>query len=247
MKGIVEMEDRNDATLYRVAIVEDDEQDAKQLRQLLERYAEEKGLNIVIDTYQNAVVFLTNYQARFDVIFMDIEMPYINGMEGACKLREIDKATLLIFTTNLGHMAVKGYEVEAFDFVVKPLHYESLRLKLNRTVARLALQAGEKIIFTSEGAKICLNTASLYYVEVSDHQLIYHTEEGDYPAYGTMTKVRAQLEPFGFCLYNNCYLVNLRHVRQVRNHIVLVGNTELQISHPRRKTFLEALNNYIGG
>src|SRR5699024_1579554 len=102
-------------------------------------YAEEKGLNIVIDTYQNAVVFLTNYQARFDVIFMDIEMPYINGMEGACKLREIDKATLLIFTTNLGHMAVKGYEVEAFDFVVKPLHYESLRLKLNRAVARLAL------------------------------------------------------------------------------------------------------------
>ena len=67
MKGIVEMEDRNDATLYRVAIVEDDEQDAKQLRQLLERYAEEKGLNIVIDTYQNAVVFLTNYQAPFDL------------------------------------------------------------------------------------------------------------------------------------------------------------------------------------
>lgn len=241
------MDEKLNSALYRVAIVEDDEQDARQLQQLLEQYAAEKGLHIGVDTYQNAVVFLTNYQPRFDIIFMDIEMPYINGMEGAERLRQIDKETLLIFTTNLGHMAAKGYEVEAFDFVVKPLHYESLCLKLNRAVARLALQAGKKIIFTSEGTKICLNTASLYYVEVSDHQLIYHTEAGDYPAYGTMTKVRTQLEPLGFCLCNNCYLVNLRYVRQVRNHVALVGNTELQISHPRRKVFLEALNNYIGG
>lgn len=85
-------------------------------------------------------MFLTNYQPRFDIIFMDIEMPYINGLESAEKLRQSDKGTLLIFTTNLGHVAAKGYEVEAFDFVVKPLHYESLYLKLNRAVARLALR-----------------------------------------------------------------------------------------------------------
>ena len=232
---------------YHVAIVEDDTQDEEQLQSLLARYAEENSLCIDSSIFQNAIVFLTNYQPRFDLIFMDIEMPYLNGMEGAEMLRRIDKTTLLIFTTNLGHMAVKGYEVEAFDFVVKPLQYDSFRLKLKRAVSRLELQSGEKLIISSGGSKICLNTANLYYVEVSDHQLVYHTTEGDFTAYGSMSKVRTRLEPLGFSLCNNCYLVNLRYVRHVHNHTVTVGQAELVISHPRRKVFLEALNHYIGG
>lgn len=241
------MNNQTTSSLYRVAIVEDDPQDLQWLQQTLERYSHEKSIQLSITSYQNAVVFLTNYQPHFDIIFMDIQMPYINGLEGAEKLRKIDSETLLIFTTNLGHLAVKGYGVNAFDFLVKPIHYESFCLKLDRAVHHLSMRSGKKIIFTSAGTTMCLNIAAIYYVEVSDHQLIYHTETESYPSYGTMKKVREQLEPFGFCLCNNCYLVNLHFVSQVKNHIVFVGNSELQISHPRRKAFLEALNNYIGG
>ena len=241
------MSNPSKVTLCRVAIVEDDERDMEQLKIMLQQYAEEKALEIVVDTYPNAVIFLTNYKPRYDMVFMDIEMPHINGIEGAERLRQIDTETLLIFTTNLGHMAVMGYEVDAFDFVVKPLHYDSLRLKLNRALNRLALKQEKKVVLSSGGTKVCLNTASIYYVEVANHQLIYHTEDGDYPSYGTMTKIREQLEPQGFCLCNNCYLVNLRHVRLVQDYMVRVGKSELQISHPRKKAFLEALNNYIGG
>lgn len=233
--------------MYRIAIVEDTQEAAIQLKTLLLRYAEENGLALELLEYRNAVTFLTNYPANFDIVFMDIEMPYLNGLEGAAKLREIDRSTLLIFATKLGHMAAKGYEVEAFDFVVKPIHYDSLKLKLKRVFNRLEQKQVNNISFLSEGSRVRMSSSSIRYIEVSDHQLIYHTDEGDYPVYGTMAKVREQLEPLGFSMCNNCYLINLRYVKAVRKYTVLVGDTELQISRPRRKAFLEALSNYIGG
>ena len=227
--------------MIRVAIVEDEEKAAAHLESL------ENDCAIDVSKFSNAVSFLTNYSADFDLIFMDIEMPHLNGLDAAAKLRETDKTTLLIFATNLGHMAVRGYEVEAFDFVVKPVQYDALRLKLKRAFAKLAQMRGNDISFTSEGARIRLPSAEVKYIEVRDHQLIYHTAEGDYQVYGTMSALKEQLEPMGFFLCNNCYLVNLKHVRKVQNFTVTVGGDELQISRPRKKAFLEALNNYIGG
>lgn len=233
--------------MIRVAIVEDEEKAAAHLESLLLRYSRENDCAIDVSKFSNAVSFLANYSAVFDLIFMDIEMPHLNGLDAAAKLRETDKTTLLIFATNMGHMAVRGYEVEAFDFVVKPVQYDALRLKLKRAFAKLAQMRGNDISFTSEGARIRLPSAEVKYIEVRDHQLIYHTAEGDYQVYGTMSALKEQLEPMGFFLCNNCYLVNLKHVRKVQNFTVTVGGDELQISRPRKKAFLEALNNYIGG
>lgn len=94
--------------MYRIAIVENERESAEQLQIMVQRYASEVNEQAEIVIYPNAVVFLTNYKASFDLIFMDIEMPYINGMEGAARLREIDQNTLLIFATNMGPMAPQG-------------------------------------------------------------------------------------------------------------------------------------------
>lgn len=233
--------------LYRIAIVEDERESAERLQTMLERYAAETGEQIEAVAYQNAVVFLTNYKASFDLIFMDIEMPHINGMECAAQLRQIDQNTLLIFATNMGHMAPQGYEVEAFDFIVKPLHYDSLKLKLKRAFSRIAQEKEDKISFLSRGTWFYMKAAEIRYIEVLDHQLIYHTESGDYSVYGTMSKISAQLEPLGFFQCNNCYLVNLRYVQRIQSYMAVLPGVTLQISRPRRKAFMEALNNYIGG
>ena len=233
--------------MVRIAIVEDEQEAAENLKALILRYDRENSREAEIAEYRNAVAFLTNYPANFDIIFMDIEMPHLNGLDAAAKLREIDKTTLLIFATNLGHMAARGYEVEAFDFIVKPVQYDALKLKLNRAFAKLYQMQEKDVSFTSEGAKIRMPAASVRYVEVRDHQLIFHTAEGDYPAYGTMSSIAEHLHPLGFSLCNNCYLVNLKHVRRIQKFTVMVGDDALQISRPRRKTFLEELNNYIGG
>lgn len=99
----------------------------------------------------------------------------------------------------------------------------------------------------SKETRFYMKLAEVRYIEVLDYQLVYHTESGDYPVYGTISKLRAELEPLGFFQCNNCYLVNSRHVQRVENYIAVLPGVRLQISHPRRKSFMEALNNYIGG
>ena len=233
--------------MIRIAIVDDEPQAAEELRDLLARYAQETGHDVETALYPNAVAFLTNYPANFDIVFMDIEMPYLSGMEGAQRLRQIDHTTLLIFVTNLGHMAAMGYSVEAFDFVVKPIGYERLKGTLKRAFERLEKNKVSNVSFTSEGARLTMPASEIRYLEVADHRLVFHTDSGSYPVYGTMAGMRAQLEPMGFFLCNNCYLVNLRFVRKVEKFTVTVGSDVLQISRPRKKAFLQALNDYIGG
>ncbi len=232
--------------MYKIAMVEDEEYAAAVLSDMLLRYGKEAGVSFEISHFQNAITFLTNYSPVFDIVFMDIELPYLNGMEAAKKLREQDTDTMLVFVTNVAQMAAKGYEVSAFDFVVKPLSYPALRMKLDRICSTLARRSYKRVTILSEGCKICIAARDILYVEVSDHTLIYHTEEGNFPAYGSMSKAKEQLEGEDFFMCNSCYLVNLRYVRRIQKYSVLVGGDELQISHPRKKAFLQALNAYIG-
>ena len=234
--------------MYRIALVEDDDRDAGRITDLLEKYKTEENssFNYEIIRFNNAIVFLTNYKANYDIVFMDIEMPHMNGMEAARKLRELDSSTMLIFITNVAKMAQHGYEVEAFDFLVKPVEYDIILFKMRRILERLEKNESYKLLIRVDGAQVCLESNEILYIEVINHNLIYHTEKGNFESRGTIGKIRDELELYGFYMCNNCYLVNLKHVKWVKSFVVKVGDDELQVSHPRKKAFLAALNEYIG-
>ncbi len=232
--------------MIKVAIVEDEQAEAQVLSENLLRYGTENNIEFEFTYFKNAVIFLSGYKPIYDIVFMDIEMPHLNGMEAAAKFREIDDVTMLIFVTNVAHMAAHGYEVDAFDYIIKPVNYSSLSLKLGRVCRRLGSINDKKIILSSAGTRICLSANDITYVEVADHKLIYHTQEESYESYGTMKKAIEQLGNDNFSLCNNCYLVNLRYVKKIEKYTAFVGNDELMISHPRKKSFMDALNKYIG-
>lgn len=232
--------------MFNVAIVEDENVSADVIRKHLKRYAEEKSIVFSVDVFKNAILFLNNYKANYDIVFMDIGMPHMDGMEAAAKLREKDSNVILIFVTNMSQFAINGYEVDAMSFIVKPVAYHNFALKIQKAIDRLENnQKGEIIIRIQDGV-VCIDTASLKYVEVSNHQLIYHTKNADYESYGTLKKIEEQLFDKHFVRCNSCYLVNLKFVTKVSGWTVVVGGDELQISHPKKKTFLNALNKYMG-
>ena len=109
--------------MLRVAIVEDNDRDAEYLLSHLKRYGRENEVEIESKRFSNGILFLEQYQGQYELIFMDIDMPAINGINVAKMLRERDNHVLLIFVTALARFAVNGYEVDAFDFIVKPLQY----------------------------------------------------------------------------------------------------------------------------
>ena len=120
--------------MIRIAIVEDNENEAKTLSSLLERYGRDHGEEFQIRHFQNALRFLDQYQPDFELIFMDIDMPYMNGIEATKKLRQIDENVVLLFVTALAQYAVQGYGVGALDFLVKPINYAIFESKMGRAM-----------------------------------------------------------------------------------------------------------------
>ena len=233
--------------MFNIAIVEDDESATALLGQNLRSYGEEKGEQFNIFKFGGTVSFLANYPGNYDIVFMDIELPDLNGMTAARKLREIDKNVVLIFVTNLAQFAVKGYEVNAFDFIVKPVTYSVFSLKLKRALDVVRGKSGVKLLVSVDDAMMTIMSSDIKYLEIMSHNIIFHTVHGDYRSYGTLKKIEKQLTDAHFMRCNSCYLVNLRYVTSVKGFSVYVGDDCLQISHPRKQAFLRALNNYYGG
>lgn len=232
--------------MIRIAIVEDNQTSAEKLRSFLERYAMENTQHFHTDIFGDALSFLDSYKQGYDMVFMDIELPNINGMEAAVRLRSIDSQVILIFVTNIARFAVKGYEVDALDYIVKPVHYSDFELKLRRALARCK-DASDAIFVVRQSGLLRLSLDEIRYIEVRGHALIFHTESGQISGSGTLLKTEEKLRKKGFLRCNKCYLVNQKHIAAVSGYtLIMTGGEELQISRPRKKTFMTELANVIG-
>ena len=233
---------------YRACIVEDDKESSDKLKALLHRYGEEKGCEFNISTYGDALSFLHDFACNFDIIFMDIELPYRNGMDVVRTIRERDKKVIVIFVTNMAQYAVKGYEVDAFDFIVKPVFYSAFAIKLDRAIERFKTLEDREIWINDRSSKRRLRTSEIRYVEVLHHNLVFHTTGGDYTTYGQLKDAITMLEGSPFSLCNRCFLVNLGYVSAIEEFsVTMTGGEKLQISRNRKKSFLTDLNAYLGG
>lgn len=233
--------------MYYIAIVEDTEEDAKALRDHLDRYAAERRESFQVTRFRSGEDLLRDYRPIYQLILMDIDLPGITGMAAAEELRKLDRVTALMFTTNLSQYAVKGYEVGALDYLLKPIDYLSFSMKLQRALAMIQRSGAAYLAVPVKDGMIKLNIASIYYVEIITHQLIWHCADGVYCSRGVMKDVGERLLTYQFARCNNSYLVNLRHVTALRGDEITVGGDVIRISRPRKKAFLQALTNYMGG
>ena len=229
-----------------IAIVEDHIEEAEKLKAYFSRYAKDANVTFSIAYFDNAESFLERYRPVYDIVLMDIMLAEMNGMEAAKKLRALDQTTTLIFVTNMAQFAVKGYEVDAFDFIVKPVTYPHFSMKLQRALQKLDTQQDRQITLSLADRMLRIHVSQIKYIEVAGHNLTYHTTTGAFYVYGSLKSAESELNSNFFVRCNNCYLVNLNYVQGIDGHNLLIGKDVLQISRSRRKNFIEQLNNYLG-
>lgn len=211
------------------------------------RFAHETGVSISVTLLEDGAQ-LVRLEPPPDIVLLDIEMDEVDGMKAARLLRRAGSEAQIIFVTNMAQYAIKGYEVSALDFMVKPVRYPSFAFRFSRAV-ELALQRSRtRVALDTRDGFVRVDVASISYVEVRGHRLVYHTtSEGDLELWGTIKAAAAQLEPYGFMLCNACYLVNLDRVTRLEGEYVIVGDTPLKMSRSRRKPFLDALTRAMRG
>lgn len=233
--------------MIRIAIVEDELIYMNQIKKFLEQYQAESGKDLSIQWFQDGEDIVEDYQAEYDIIFLDIQMQFMDGMTAAEKIRQMDQEVIIMFITNMVQYALKGYEVDALDYIVKPVTYFAFSQKLDRAIMRLKKKETHYLTIPVQGGVQKVEIPYIFYVESQGHSLIYVTNRGEYLSKGKMKDMEELLTEYGFFRSNKGYLVNLNHVDGIKNGCCLIHGQELLISRTRRADFMEALTKHLTG
>lgn len=232
--------------MVRIAIVEDSTEYSEKLRSYLERFGEERQEKIEITAFSDGEDIVTNYRGNYDIILMDIKMTFMDGMKAAEKIREMDKAVVIIFITNMPQYAMQGYAVEALDYVLKPISYFALSQRLDRALERMEQRKKKKYLTISvKGGMRRVNLDKVRYFEVFDHRLFIHMTDEDIETKGSIREVENEVGTEQFFRCNKCYLINLEYVDSVQNNDIRIGGDVVRVSRAKKKEFMDVLNNYI--
>lgn len=236
-----------DQKLINIAVVEDSAEDLSNCLSLLERYSQEKNVKFDIQTFESGDAFLMRFKSQFDFIILDINLFALNGIDVARTIREKDEEVIIMFATNLAKYATKGYEVDAIDFVLKPLTYSSFYLRLERVMRKINKKEAFFLVVPCDGGFNKIDLNDVLYVEVISHDIIFHlTADRAIKTTGTLKKYEEQLNKHWFIRCNSCYLVNAAHIKRVEKlDILLSDDSTIAISHPKRKSFMESFKKYV--
>lgn len=232
--------------MLRIAIVEDESLYQEQLIDFLNQFQREKKIPIESKLYTDGDEFVDSYEAQFDIVLMDVQMPLMDGMSAAEEIRKIDSKVVIIFITNMAQYAIKGYAVDALDYVLKPITYFPFSERLEKAIERLQNRETKYITIKVKSGYTRLQLSDIYYVESQGHKLIFHTKEGKVESNGAMKDLEKELDDYYFFRIHKGYLVNLNHVDGINEQGAVISGEELPISRAKRKLFMKAVANHWG-
>ena len=105
--------------MIRIAIVEDEEAYVQQLISYLHEYQKTANEEIAVTVYRDGDEITSKYKSQYDIILMDIQMKFVDGMTAAEEIRSIDSSVVIIFITNMTQYAIQGYKVGAMDYILR--------------------------------------------------------------------------------------------------------------------------------
>ena len=229
----------------RIAIVEDEVPERALLMELLRRYEQERNVKFAIAEFGDGDELTRDYRAAFDLILMDIEMAFQDGMSAAREIRQVDEEVSILFITNAPQYVMKGYEVGALDYLLKPVGYFALSKRLDRAMKRLDRRKQAFVKLNVKGGFQKVETRRVRFVETDNREAVYHTLDGDFRTRDTIQGAEALLDSPAFFRCNKCYLVNLEYIDGIVGGDIRMGNDTIQVSRARKKPLLDAMNRYF--
>lgn len=232
--------------MIRLAIVEDEDNYAIQLEKYINKYEQESSSVFKVTRFKDGDEIVNNYKCQFDIILMDIEMKFMDGMSAAEEIRKVDKDVVIMFITNMTNYAIRGYQVDALDYVIKPVKYFAFSQKLDRALTRISKHKTKKSITVEYSNGIQkIDVDNIIYIETEGHNLLIHLE-------ATTIKIRAKLKDYeemlaedDFFRINKGYLVNLKHVEGIEGTSCIIADEKLIISRNRTSDFMQTLVEYM--
>lgn len=232
--------------IYEIAICDDEIKMANLLERLVLSWSKKRDKRVSIRKFSSAEAFLFEYEEdkKYHILLLDIEMPGMNGVDLAEKIREDNKGIQIVFITGYMDYIAQGYDVEALNYLLKPVNKDKLYEVLDKAVDRI--ETVEEVIYveTSNGmVKIGLH--NIVYAEVEKNYITIHTVSGDYRLKKTLKALEEELDDRFFRAHRS-YLVNLRYVKKVkRTDIELTSGDRIALARDRYEDINKAIIEYF--
>ena len=227
--------------MLRIAICDDSEDDREILKSLLEKNYISPDENVVYEfsSGKTAVSFLKNHPGEIDLLFLDIEMPGLSGMEAAEQIRTFDTSIQLIFVTGYPDYVFDGYRVQAMDYLMKPVKEPRLREVLERIRTLLGYKNRYYCLKNTEGSyRFFYSDISYFYSDRRKIILVSGDKEIDF--YGRLDTLEGELDD-SFVRIHQRYLVNASHVEKIGHSSVIVDGKELPVSRSLKENAVKKL------
>ena len=232
--------------MYSFVICDDNYETNDDLTEIVKNYAEKNNLQIKIQQYYDGYA-LAKDNPFFDILFLDIEMPHMNGIEAAKKIREISKWGQIVYITNYADYAQVAYEVHPFSFITKPFETKDSELIIGESIQYLNKKSPSKkfTIFTDSGAKT-IPLDKIYYFETYERKIRVVSEIGNYVFKGTLTDLEEKLGAAVFGCPHQSFLINFAHIDRLKEYDIYVVNGDIiPLSQKRAVQFKEKYYTYL--
>ena len=233
-----------------VAICDDD----TTIHDIVKSYIEEFNIkNGIFDVRINAFssgeallkFYLTDIQKPLDIIFMDIEMNELNGIDTIRKLQLQYNNLIIIFITGHTKYAPETFRVGAFQLIDKPISKADFFSDYSRAINTYK-EFHKEIFFTWQGVKTVVEYKDIYYIEAYNRHLFIHTETKIYEFIGKLSDYEKTLCLSGFVRTHQSFIVNMKYIKSINiADILLENNATVYMSKHKRKDVLTEFNKYI--
>lgn len=223
---------------YKIAICDDSTETLRKISAAVNQWAENEKAIFCVEKFSSAEEFLFRYEEcqNFDILLLDIEMPGMNGVELAKKIRQKNDRVQIIFITGFPDFMEEGYEVSALHYLMKPVSDEKLFEILSRAVEKLKKEV-KSVLFSIDGTIRRIPIDQIVTVEAFAHSCVVTTPESDFEIKESITAVEKMLEEeteSAFVRPHRSYLVGVRYIQSLsKTEITLDSGRKIPLSRAK--------------
>ncbi|CEK30166.1 DNA-binding response regulator [[Clostridium] sordellii] len=227
--------------MINIAICDDEINIINKTKKLIQDYDKE---DIDIYVYENGEE-LINSDKEFHIIFLDIDMKGLDGIETAKKLREYDKKVKIIYVTNYTDYTYSAFSVHAFGYLVKPLNKKELHNQLDEAFSYTE-EISKNLEFITRDGVIRIDTNSIYYFEYEQRKVIMKTIDKNYILKKKISEIGKDIKDYGFEMPHKSFVVNLYNIKTIKGYDVhMMDGSVIPLSQKKSSQFRDSLNRYL--
>lgn len=230
--------------MLKIALCEDEQLQRKSIKNYIDMSLLNR--NYEIFEFKSGEELIANYPQKLDILFLDIQMDKINGMDTARKIRTFDNNVEIIFITGIWDYVQEGYEVRAYRYIIKPIDFNSFETQINLCIKEIENQKRPSIVSTYKREVNKIEIGSILYIETDNRNTLIHTSQKSYRSNMGISKLEKHLEGSIFFRCHNSFLINLEYINKIGQDSVFLGEYEIQVSRHKMKELKIQFTSFLG-